>query len=378
MGEVKFSLQAGVRARWQTPISVALDGEGVSELRRGEAVVPCQSRALGDGRCELSFILDRLPAGGKAEFVATLGEPAGGGAMTVEEEGPAVAVLQNGAELSRYYITEPSAARPFWYPLPDPYGTSITRGYPLVLIDGEKQDHPHHRSLWVAYGEVNGTDNWSEQEGHATQTHEGWNALCGGPVYALLDHQVCWRSSAGVPVLDERRVWKVYNLGASGRIWEVAIDLTPAAGAGDVTFGDTKEGGLLSVRVATSMDVPKGRIENSAAGIDEGETWGKRAHWCDYSGPVGDNWVGVAVLDHPDSFRHPTWWHVRNYGLMTANCFGLGHFTNGQADGTYVLPAGETLPFRYRVYVHPGDATAGRVADKFHDYAHPPQVKIEG
>jgi len=84
------------------------------------------------------------------------------------------------------------------------------------------------------------------------------------------------------------------------------------------------------------------------------------------------------VLDHPDSFRHPTWWHVRNYGLMTANCFGLGHFTNGQADGTYVLPAGETLPFRYRVYVHPGDATAGRVADKFHDYAHPPQVKIEG
>jgi len=169
MGEVKFSLQAGVRARWQTPISVALDGEGVSELRRGEAVVPCQSRALGDGRCELSFILDRLPAGGKAEFVATLGEPAGGGAMTVEEEGPAVAVLQNGAELSRYYITEPSAARPFWYPLPDPYGTSITRGYPLVLIDGEKQDHPHHRSLWVAYGEVNGTDNWSEQEGHATQ-----------------------------------------------------------------------------------------------------------------------------------------------------------------------------------------------------------------
>jgi hypothetical protein len=86
--------------------------------------------------------------------------------------------------------------------------------------------------------------------------------------------------------------------------------------------------------------------------------------------------VGIAVLDHPSSFRHPTWWHVRNYGLMTANCFGLSHFTGGQDDGTYVLPVGKTMQFRYRVYIHPGDAAAGNVAGKFHDYAHPPQVKL--
>ena len=64
----------------------------------------------------------------------------------------------------------------------------ITRGYPKVQIEGERQDHPHHRSVWVAYGDVNGSDNWSEQEGHATQTHEGWNRLDCGPVCAVLDH----------------------------------------------------------------------------------------------------------------------------------------------------------------------------------------------
>ncbi|NUP99710.1 MAG: PmoA family protein [Armatimonadetes bacterium] len=377
MSDVKLTVSAGGRDRWQCPVTVELEGPGVASLHEGEQAVPCQSRPLGNGRCELRFIVERLDAGSSREYVATLGTPAASeSALRLEERAEGVALLQNGEELSTYYLSEASAARPYWYPLPDPYGNSLTRGYPRFPQAGEREDHPHHRSLWVAYGEVNGTDNWSQLEGHGTQTHESWNALEAGPVYALLDEQVCWRSNTGAPVLDEHRVWRVYNLPASCRLWEAEIDLTAAPGVGDVTFGDTKEGGILSVRVTSSMDAPKGRIENAAGGVNEGETWGKRAHWCDYSGPVKGNWVGVAVFDHPTSFRYPTWWHVRNYGLMTANCFGLSHFTEGREDGTYVLPAGETMRFRYRVYLHPGDATAGQVETRYHDYIHPPQIKV--
>lgn len=377
MSKVKLSVSAGVRDRWQCPVKVELDGSGVASLTCGEATVPCQSRDLGNGRCELSFILDRLAAGETREYEATLGAPASGGNLAVDDQGDTIVVTQGGEELSTYYLAEETAARPYWYPLPDPYGVSLTRGFPKFPRPGEREDHPHHRSIWVAYGEVNGTDNWSQLEGHGTMTHESWNTLEAGPVYALLDHNVVWRSNEGVPVLNERRVWRLWDLPASCRVWDVAIDLTPAEEAGDVTFGDTKEGGILSVRVTTSMDAPKGRIENAVGGINETETWGKRAHWCDYSGPNEGNWVGVSVFDHPSSFRYPTWWHVRNYGLMTANCFGLSHFTNGESDGTFILPAGETLNFRYRIYVHPGDAAAGRVATRYHDFIHPPQVKVE-
>ena len=48
------------------------------------------------------------------------------------------------------------------------------------------------------------------------------------------------------------------------RILDLKLEFTPVAG--DVTFGDTKEGGLISVRVCTSMDADKGgTIHNGAA-----------------------------------------------------------------------------------------------------------------
>ena len=50
----------------------------------------------------------------------------------------------------------------------------------------------------------------------------------------------------------------------------------------------------ISVRVTPSMDVKSelgGKIENANGGKNEDETWGKRAAWCDYTGPVNDKTV---------------------------------------------------------------------------------------
>ena len=67
------------------------------------------------------------------------------------------------------------------------------------------------------------------------------------------------------------------------RLFDIAVTFRMTEGP--ITFYDTKEGGLVSVRVASSMDVPRtGRIENGYGGINEAETWGKNAPWCDYSG----------------------------------------------------------------------------------------------
>jgi hypothetical protein len=101
----------------------------------------------------------------------------------------------------------------------------------------------------------------------------------------------------------------------------------------------------------------EGRIVNSAGDTD-GAAWGKKAAWCDYYGPVGGETVGVAIFDHPENLRHPTTWHVRDYGLFAVNPFGLHDFDpalkNNPNAGDHLTPEGQTLRFRYRLLLHRG------------------------
>jgi len=379
-----FRLEAGPHERRNCPVSVELEVPAGQAVRRlweveREREVGFQISPRPTGRVRVTWVLDRLDQGQSRRYGLELGAgepPTFGGGVQLRDNGEQVEITLNDTLLTCYHYA-PTYARPFFWPLIGPYGAPITRAYPMQELPEEKHDHPHHRSLWVAHGDVNGVDNWSEGEGHGRTVHRGFAVLESGPVYGRFVADNDWVSAAGEKVVSERREVTVYNLPAAGRLLD--FDLTFTATEGDVRFGDTKEGGILSVRVATSMDVPQGRITNAYGGIDEPETWGKRAHWCDYSGPVEGNWVGIAVFDHPTSFRYPTYWHVRNYGLMTANPFGLSYFSGDPTvDGSHVLPAGERLHFAYRLYLHSGDAMEGRVAQKYHDYLAPPRITWEG
>lgn len=324
-----------------------------------------------------AWILEDLAPGHVREFALTPQAPrAAAGVEFAPTSAGRIEVSVDG-DLFTAYNFGPELARPNLHPLIGHGGRHYTRDYPMADgPEGESRDHPHHRSVWVAHGDVNGTDNWSELEGHGRTVHRAFTRQESGPVAGVLQAQGQWVTAAGAPLLEERRTMTFYNLPAEWRCFDLDVTLQPSGG--DVRFGDTKEGGLCAVRLATSMDAKlDGRIENSYGGLQEHETWGKPAHWCDYSGPVHGDIVGLAIFDHPTSFRHPTYWHVRDYGLMTANPFGLSHYFEDPArDGSYVLPAGETMSLRYRLYLHLGDAAAGAVAEKYHDYVNPPRVTV--
>jgi hypothetical protein len=365
------------------PVAVSADLGALDPRRavlRSDAdgsVVPCQVSALGGLRFRIQWLLTALAARGRASF--TLSEEAPGpahGGVRVTREGDRIDVRIGGEPFTTFHFAE-SWSRPFLYPVLGPYGAPLTRAYPMRTdVPGEKQDHPHHKSLWVAWGDVNGTDNWSEdrQRGHATQRVRTVTACEPGPISGRIACLVDWLSEKGAKVLEEDREMVFWNMPAAGR----ALDLTVTfrATEGPVRFGDTKEGGLCSIRVASSMDAAEaGTIVNSFGGTNEPETWGKRAHWCDYCGPVNGRTVGIAIFDHPTNFRHPTYWHVRNYGLMTANPFGLSHFLNDRLrDGSHTLAAGGSLTFRYRVYGHAGSAAEAAIATRYHDFVNPPAV----
>ena len=150
------------------------------------------------------------------------------------------------------------------------------------------------------------------------------------------------------------------------------FDVTIHASHGDVTLGDTKEGSM-AIRLAPTIrlqgEVGEGHIVNSEGDRDD-TTWGRRAAWCDYYGPVKKNIVGVAIFDHPDNPRHPTWWHVRDYGLFAANPFGVHDF-EGKPPGTgdIYIASGENKTFRYRFFFHIGDEQEAKVAERYLEYA---------
>ncbi len=134
----------------------------------------------------------------------------------------------------------------------------------------------------------------------------------------------------------------------------------------------------MAIRMAETMRLKQNRYNEGklggrivlSTGVQGEETWGKQAEWCDYSGPAQGKMVGVAIFDHPENPRHPTWWHVRDYGLFAANPFGLHDFEKKPPGaGNMTIAPGKSVTFRYRFYMHEGDEKAGKVAERYKEYA---------
>ena len=141
------------------------------------------------------------------------------------------------------------------------------------------------------------------------------------------------------------------------------------ATAGPLDIGDTKEG-TFGIRLAPELSAPLDHMTNSNGAEGEKAIWGKPADWVDYSGTMAGKSVGIAVFDHPKSFRHPTTWHARAYGLLAANPFGMREFTrDDNKDGAWTIPEGKSVTFRYRVLIHDGLFPAARISDAYQRYA---------
>jgi hypothetical protein len=250
-----------------------------------------------------------------------------------------------------------------------PTGDTVIRHWPMKEGKDEEQDHVHHRSLWYTHGDVNGYDFWTEGQDKGIIVHEKFSKVTSGSEAGVIQSENKWMAPGGEVVCADTRTHRFYER-PDGVMMD--FDVTIHASQGEITLGDTKEGSM-AIRVAPTMrvsgPVAQGHIVNSE-GDRDGDAWGKRAAWCDYSGPVSGRTVGVAIFDHPQNPRHPTWWHVREYGLFTANPFGVHDFeSKPEGTGDLTIPAGDSLTFRYRFYVHEVDRSQAKVAELYREYA---------
>jgi len=284
--------------------------------------------------------------------------------VKVSEVGEKLRVEVNGKLFTEYNFKD--GPFPYFYPVIGPTGEPVIRHWPMKEGENEAQDHRHHRSLWFTHGEVNGHDFWQGRNDRIV--HDKFLEVASGLEVGTFKSQNKWVAANGKVACTDTRTHKFYNR-SDGQMMD--FEITIQASHGKVVMGDTKEGSM-AIRLAPTMRVEgkvgKGHIVNSE-GVRDKATWGKRAAWCDYYGPVEGQIVGVAIFDHPQNPKHPTWWHVRDYGLFAANPFGVHNF-EGKPKGTgdITIPSGQSLTFRYRFYFHKGDEKQGKVAEHYREY----------
>jgi len=298
----------------------------------------------------------------------------------------AIEITLDGKPFTTYlFANKPSmeqrVLRPCFYPVLGPNQVPMMRNYPLAEGDAKeaKPDHPHHTSLWVAYGDVNGVDNWSNAAKAGWQVHKTFEAVESGAEAGMFRETLDWTDAERKPILAEVRTVRIPRpKDDTYRILD--LEVTLQAKYGLVLFGDTKEGGICSTRMRTEFRHEKvganGRLVNSN-GEAAGAAWGKRALWCDASGEVEGKRCGYAIFDHPANLRHKmegqpdgVYWHARTYGLLCSNPFAIQSFDKKNPEkGGYALDEGKELTLRYRVYFHLGDEKEGRVAERYAEYA---------
>ena len=292
-----------------------------------------------------------------------------------------IEVSIDGKPFTTYYF-DPEMAKPYLMPLRTASGAIVTRGFP-VRNDVSKGDpkapsfEPHQRPLYFGHGDFDGLDFWQEpvfdryysDHGHQAYGHMVLKKLedvASQGDAAIVRARFTLNDPSNRVIAEEVQS---FTFRGDNQTRTVDCEFILYATNGPLDIGDTKEG-TFGIRLAPELSAPHGRMINSKGAEGEKAIWGKPADWVDYEGVISGKPVGIAVFDSPSSFRHPTTWHARAYGLFAANPFGIREFTRDPAkDGSWTVPEGKSVTFRYRVLIHEGDFGPAAISAAYSKYA---------
>ncbi len=261
-----------------------------------------------------------------------------------------------------------SYKKPILYPVYGPGQIGMTRNWPMKDgVKGEQHDHPHHKSIWIGH-EINGLHFWSEQGGSVKTVDVSIGQEIENGFVA---------SSKWVRDTDEQTMLSdstIYQFGFDESARWIDCSVTFLASHGDFTFDDTKEG-LFAIRTHPDLRLkanPKAGVgevfgnATNSEGVKGAAIWGKPAKWLLYHGTIDGKPMSIAMYDHPQNLRHPTTWHARDYGLVTANPFGQHHFMGkAKGAGKVTIKKDKSLSLKYRVEFIGGIATAADVNSRY-------------
>ena len=141
-----------------------------------------------------------------------------------QDEGHRTLVLDapSGAFTSLHY--GPEVRVPYLWPVRGPGGIEMTRAFPVAPArDGEAKDHPHHTSMWLAHGDVNGHDFWHSKGATPRVDVVGEPKVAVKAGVTTVDMIADWVAKPGEALLREPRAHIEHDEAAAPR-FEIAVD----------------------------------------------------------------------------------------------------------------------------------------------------------
>jgi len=279
-----------------------------------------------------------------------------GDGLSLSERGRPVFVYRHKEQLAAG-VPEKYRRSTYIHPLYDLRGNVISDDFP--------KDHLHHRGLnwtWAHVG-VGGEvhDLWAGEG--VRQVFEKWLARETGPVCATIGVKNAWWT-AQKKIMDEW-VWiRAFPANEYGRALDVLLTLKalePVDLSGRKEKGYSGFGLRYGPRQTTIITTPQGK---EAADSDL-----KPLPWADETGNFGGSTSlsGAAIFQYAGNPRFPAGWCLRHYGFIGVDWPGVEIIH---------LEPGKTLTLRFRVWVHDGDAQAGKVQEAYDLFAKPPSLSI--
>ena len=267
-------------------------------------------------------------------------------------------------------------SQPIIWPVKAPGGITMLRDWPIKRdTEGEANDHPHHRAIFIGHQSLNGINYWHNQyKNSGVIKHLKIIDEQSGKEEALIKTLNAWTDKTGIKIGQDVRTLR---FGGDQTARYLDLELEMRATNQDLVFEEFKDG-FVGIRTHSDLRLTPnsklgvnevfGRALNSE-GVEGKSIWGKRADWVHYFGKVNGKQAGIAFLSHPSNLRKKgmkSWWHARDYGLISANPFApvkLG------GNGNHVIKKGETLSLHYRMIFHRGSHKQAKIADRFASFA---------
>ncbi len=275
-----------------------------------------------------------------------------------------VDLLLGETRIGEFVFNDLEILRPYFSNLRSATGEKVTRNHPPITGQDAVDHATMHPGIWLAFGSLNGQDFWRNK---AKIQHERFirePVVEAGVLGFTTESKLVTGDTTKLGTLvsnieirnSDRGIWIIWN-----------AQLSPLNEPLD--FGDQEEMGL-GVRVETALTEKNGGTIQNSTEIDGSNvtgakaTWGKAAHWCDYSGKKNGQQLGITVMAAPNNFR-PSWWHNRDYGLMVANPFGRSAMKQGETSSVLVTK-GEVMTLEFAALIHDGNDYSPRAA--FEEY----------